>query len=106
MISKSQIDEAVKRLVETYKPIAVYVFGSYAWGIPTEDSDVDFFVIVDESEVPYHKRPRIGERSLWKIGFSTDLLVVTKDEFKRKIDERTSLYYKIKNEGALEYEAA
>ena len=106
MISKSQIDEAVKRLVKTYNPLAIYLFGSYAWGTPTEESDVDFFVIVDETEIPYHKRPRTGEKSLWKIGFSTDLIVVTKEEFERKIAEKTSLYHKIKNEGALEYEAA
>ncbi len=29
-ISKSQIQEAVKRLAETYQPLLIYLFGSYA----------------------------------------------------------------------------
>ncbi len=44
MIEKKVIDEVKNRLVNTYNPIAIYLFGSYAWGIPTEDSDLDLLI--------------------------------------------------------------
>ena len=44
MISQDKIQEATRRLVEAYNPVAIYLFGSYAWGVPTEDSDLDFMV--------------------------------------------------------------
>ena len=34
MISEDKIQEATKRLFEAYDPVAIYLFGSYAWGEP------------------------------------------------------------------------
>ena len=42
-ISKSTIQEAVNRLANTYQPLTIYLFGSYAWGEPRVESDLDFF---------------------------------------------------------------
>ena len=50
MISKEVLEEVKNRLVQAYNPVAIYLFGSYAWGVPTEDSDLDLLVVVDESE--------------------------------------------------------
>ena len=35
----------VEKLIEEYKPEKVILFGSYAYGEPTEDSDVDLLII-------------------------------------------------------------
>ena len=37
----------VDRLVDVSRPLRIYLFGSYAWGTPTVDSDYDLCVIVD-----------------------------------------------------------
>lgn len=34
--------------VRTLDPLRIYLFGSYASGIPNEDSDLDFYIIVDD----------------------------------------------------------
>lgn len=34
MVNKKLLEEVKNRLVETYNPIAIYLFGSYAWGKP------------------------------------------------------------------------
>lgn len=36
--------------VRALDPIRVYLFGSYAYGIPTEDSDFDFYIVVDDGQ--------------------------------------------------------
>jgi predicted nucleotidyltransferase len=39
------LSEVVKNLKRGYKPLKIILFGSYAYGIPTEDSDIDLFII-------------------------------------------------------------
>ena len=57
MIIQKQIEEIVKRIVDNYKPEKIILFGSYAYGIPTKDSDLDL-LIVKNSSLPRHKRAR------------------------------------------------
>jgi predicted nucleotidyltransferase len=40
-ISASTRKEIVRRLVNEFQPEAVYLFGSYAWGKPDKESDLD-----------------------------------------------------------------
>lgn len=35
--------------VKALNPVSVYLFGSYASGTPDEDSDFDFYIVVDDS---------------------------------------------------------
>jgi predicted nucleotidyltransferase len=35
------LEEMTRRLVAELQPERIILFGSYAWGAPTEDSDVD-----------------------------------------------------------------
>lgn len=41
------IEEIVERIVREYKPKKIILFGSYAYGEPTEDSDIDLLIIKD-----------------------------------------------------------
>ena len=99
MISEDKIQEATKRLVEAYDPVAIYLFGSYAWGEPNEDSDLDLMVILsDSSEVVFstHKKGKLALRDL-KI--DNDLIVANKHYFDKTASKSSTLEYKIKNEG-------
>ena len=44
------INTIVQKLVTEYSPRRVILFGSYAWGEPGPDSDIDFLIIKDTSE--------------------------------------------------------
>ena len=48
MISEKTIQEAVERLVAAANPNKIILFGSYARGDATEDSDLDLMVIAHE----------------------------------------------------------
>lgn len=106
MINKKTIEEVKNRLVKTYDPIAIYLFGSYAWGSPTEDSDLDLLIVTDQSNEKSYKRPVRGHHALFGMGISKDILVSTKNEFNRRANEITTLEYKIKKDGKLIYARA
>lgn len=103
MINTEIIEDVKNRLVKTYNPVAIYLFGSYAWGIPTEDSDLDLMIIVEKSDEKSHRRSILGRRALWELDISKDILVYTQDEFNARISDTTSLLYKIKNKGKVLY---
>lgn len=103
MIQKEVIDEVKNRLVKVYDPVAIYLFGSYAWGSPTEDSDLDLLVVVEESDEKSYKRPIAGHRALIGLCISKDLIVYTKQEFEKYSKDVTSLCYKIEKDGELLY---
>ena len=42
------IETLKAKIIETYNPCEIYIFGSYAWGIPHNDSDLDVLIVVDE----------------------------------------------------------
>lgn len=106
MISKKTIEEAKKILVNVYNPIEIYIFGSYAWGKPTEDSDLDLLIVIDKSDEKSFVRSRAGHIALYDLCISKDLVIYTKKEFEELSKNKTTLGYKIKKEGKLIYARA
>jgi uncharacterized protein len=43
--TEKTISAIVKKIQEEYRPIKIILFGSYAYGNPTESSDIDLFII-------------------------------------------------------------
>jgi uncharacterized protein len=108
LISQSKIEEATARLVKAYQPEAIYLFGSYAWGEPNEDSDLDFFIVLkDDAEMAWDAF-RIGTYAMWEgnIDFPTDILVDKKHSFEHRSVHPSSLEFKIKKDGLTVYRAA
>ncbi|MBI3600315.1 MAG: nucleotidyltransferase domain-containing protein [Nitrospinae bacterium] len=89
MITKDRIDEIVKRIVENYHPEKIILFGSYAYGTPSEDSDLDLLIIKD-SNLPRYKRGREVRRYLRGLKLAIDLVVYTKEEIQKWSDVRTA----------------
>lgn len=46
------VQDIVEKIVSKYKPQTVILFGSYAWGNPRPDSDVDLLIVKDTSDRP------------------------------------------------------
>jgi uncharacterized protein len=105
-ISKNKMQEAVKRLVETYQPLTIYLFGSYAWGKPNEESDLDFMIVVEEDTKYTFDLRKQGNRALAGIDFSVDFLFNSTSTFNDRAEHPSSLEYKIKKEGKIVYDAS
>ena len=103
-ISESNIQEAIKRLADTYQPLTIYLFGSYAWGKPHAESDLDFMLVVPEDVKPTFELRRQGNRALAGIGFSVDFLFNSAASFNERAEHPSSLEYKIKKEGKIVYD--
>jgi predicted nucleotidyltransferase len=105
MIESNIVNTVILRLVDVYKPEAIFLFGSYAWGDPAKAKDIDILIVVkDSSEKPY-KRTLKGLKSLRGLKIPKDILVYTKEEFERFSKDISSLPFKVKNEGIKVYEA-
>ena len=93
----------ISRLVAEFQPEKIILFGSYAWGEPNEDSDVDLFVIVPKSDDRRIQRMQRAYHCLGDLRFSTDILVKTRAEAERYRHVRASLEHKIFEEGRVLY---
>ncbi len=82
------LPEMTRRLVAEFDPCQIYLFGSYAWGQPNEDSDVDLFVIVPDSDESRRDREIRARHCLRDLPVAKDVLVQTQEEL-----ERTSRVY-------------
>jgi len=100
-----KVDLAVKTAIEVAHPSRVFLFGSWARGEATADSDLDLAVLVaDErmNEIPELRRQI--SRQLESIRMSVDLILVTEEYFSKFRSSINSIYYKIANQGKLVYE--
>ena len=52
MGSTEAIKIIVDKIISEYKPKKIILFGSYAYGTPTEDSDIDLLIVKDTDERP------------------------------------------------------
>ena len=106
MIDEKKIDEVTDKLVETYYPREIYLFGSYAWGKPSEESDLDLLIVVDELEQEPWKAQSLGYKVLFNFDFPKDIVVYSQKEFEERSKNVSSLFYKIKKEGKRLYARA
>ncbi len=101
----SVLDEIVRRLVQTYEPERVYLFGSKSRGDEGPDSDYDLMVIVPDDAAPERRRSRLAYEHLWGTGAAADVLVWRRSEFDGRLHLRASLPAIIVREGKLVYAA-
>lgn len=88
--------------IKEYKPLKVYLFGSYAKGEADESSDIDI-VIIKETGLGFLERLKEVIRYI-NVPKSVDALVYTPEEFKKMQDEGNAFVEMILEEGVLIYE--
>ncbi len=99
------LEEMVRRLREAFHPERIYLFGSRARGEADPDSDYDLLVVLRESPLPGYKRAQLAFRTLCGVGAPKDVIVLTRDEFQRKLTVVCSLPATVVREGKLIYAA-
>lgn len=94
-IPQGLLEEAVERLKAEFEPEEIYLFGSHAWGTPTDDSDVDLMVIVRDSTERSIQRMQRAHQCLGDLDMSKDVLVPTRAQVDRYKHLRASLFHQV-----------
>lgn len=97
------LKEAVRRIIEKFNPEKIILFGSYAYGQPTADSDMDLMVIMNTEEKS-HKRAVPLRKALKGIGIPKDIIVKTPEEFDRFKNIVGTVIYPAAHKGKVLYE--
>ena len=99
-----KIREITKKIAQEYQPEKIILFGSWAWGTPNEDSDVDLLIVKD-SDKPRIEREREVRELLWPPGIAMDIIVYSHHELEKRINHDRNLFLEdIVRNGRLIYE--
>jgi len=97
------LPKAVKRIVTELKPEKIILFGSYAYGNPTPDSDVDLLVVMKTS-AKFKDRYLAVSRLLRPREFPVDIIVKTPKELERALRTNSFFTREIYTKGVILYE--
>jgi predicted nucleotidyltransferase len=102
-ISRRAIAAVVKRIAETFDPERVILFGSYAYGQPRPESDVDLLVVLETDQRPRAKQLEIA-RALSPHPFGMDILVRTPEQLRKRVAMGDYFLREITTRGEVMYE--
>jgi predicted nucleotidyltransferase len=103
-VTLEQIQEYSDRIVEEFWPEQIILFGSYAYGSPNTDSDVDLLVVMPFEGDSAHKALEI--RSRVHEDFPVDLLVRTPAQIEQRLHWNDWFIREIMEKGKILYAAA
>ncbi len=91
-------------LVDEFAPQHVILFGSYAYGEPDQDSDIDLLIVKPLSQVGWKEASTI--RRSWrpiinqsKHVFSFDLILEAPDDHQHRLSQQGEFYREINQRG-------
>ena len=103
-ITPKLIQYVVQKIVREIQPEKIILFGSYARGDFSRESDLDLFIIKDSQESSRALRRKI-DALLWGREFPVDLLVRTPGEVEWNLRARNPFYlHHLFKEGKVLYE--
>lgn len=82
---------AVKRLISELKPEKIILFGSYAYGNPTPDSDVDLLIVM-KTRAKHIDRYVAVSNLLIPREFPVDIIVKTPKEIKQEEKKKSNFF--------------
>ena len=104
MISRHAIKRFANEVARRFKPSRIILFGSYAYGRPTPDSDVDFPVIMSckgrSLDAALHVRRTV------EADFPLDLIVRTPAEVRKCLSLGDFFLREVMDKGIVVYEGA
>jgi len=101
-VYQKEIKKIIQQIKERYQPEKIILFGSFVYGKPKENSDVDLLVIKKTKK-------RLGWR-LFEVAkvidseWGTDILVYTPQEWEERLRKKHYFFKEINEKGNLVYE--
>jgi predicted nucleotidyltransferase len=102
MVTQRQIRRLADQIARQFAPLRIILFGSYAYGKPTRDSDVDLLVIVNKGPT---LQQEFQIRQSIDAPFPLDVLVKTRQQVRRRLALNDFFLQEVDQKGKLLYEA-
>jgi len=102
MVDEQTIQALCNRIVQEFQPDKIILFGSYAYGHPTPDSDVDILVVLPFKGKNFSKSLEILNRA--NPAFPIDLLARNPEDTERRYREGDPLIREALDRGKVLYE--
>ena len=102
MVEPRKIADLTERIAREFQPERIILFGSYAYGQPRADSDVDLLVLLPFEGTGFRKSLEILDRTAPE--FSVDLLARRPDDTARRYAEGDPLIREALDRGRVLYE--
>ncbi|MGC1377873.1 MAG: nucleotidyltransferase domain-containing protein [Anaerolineales bacterium] len=94
---------AIQKIVRELNPEKIVLFGSYAYGMPNPDSDVDLLVIM-QTNASLKERSWAVSRLLLPRPFPVDILVKTPEEIEKALGAKDFFVQEILTRGQVLYD--
>ena len=104
MVQRSEIIKYTNEVADKFRPDRIILFGSYAEGKASDDSDVDLLIEMDHPETTLQQALAI--RKAVRRSFPIDLLVKSPDEIRRRLQQNDFFLKTIIENGQVLYERA
>ena len=104
MRKETILKNIVNIITDCCSPEKVFLFGSYARGDATENSDIDLLVVMNIPKLSKRKWKQQLYYNLAGIGISKDIIIVTPDEIEKYKDIAGTVIFPALREGKLLYE--
>jgi predicted nucleotidyltransferase len=105
MIDAKAIQSTCDDIAREFHPRQIILFGSHAYGTPTEDSDADLLVVMDVPE-DETRQQAVAIRQRIPRHFRMDLIVRTPRELAFRVANNDWFYREILERGKVLYESA
>ena len=102
MVDSKTIEDFRDRVIQAYRPLKIVLFGSYALGTVTADSDVDILIILPFEGKNAQKSAEILKRIDPR--FPIDLLVRTPEQVQERLEKGDFFIKEILETGKVLYE--
>ncbi len=104
MVKRSRIRAFSEAVAREFRPRKIVLFGSYAYGKPTENSDVDLLVIMPRTR-HHGERMSVHIRHAIPRDFPLDLLVRTPADVAKRLRWHDPFICEVLKRGKVLYEA-
>ncbi len=101
-IPEEAIRDVVEQIVHQFSPIKIILFGSYAYGTPRPESDVDILVIMETPLRETQQAVQICQKIEYRFGL--DLIVYTPARLAQRLEWGDSFLKEIVRRGIVLYE--
>lgn len=102
-VTEELLQEITQRIIEACQPEKIILFGSYAYGKSTSQSDVDLLVIMDTDQSTFERHKQVSLLFPYRL-FALDILVRTPDEVAHRLEIGDNFFREILTRGRVLYE--